>query len=72
MTCTVKGAKGAKLRTDLAFGKAKARHTGSGAVTANIRVDTCYRGREVGEGDERQDLGAAKARAGRPVRITLG
>ena len=33
MTCTVRGAKGAKLRADVAYGKAKARRSGSGTVT---------------------------------------
>ena len=33
VTCTIRGAKGTKLRADLALGKAKARRSGSGTVT---------------------------------------
>ena len=39
VTCTIRGAKGTKLRADLALGKAKARRSGSGTVTVTLRVD---------------------------------
>ena len=73
MTCTVKGAKGAKLRTDLAFGKAKARHTGSGTVTVTLRVDRrlTASSKVTVKVTSGKTSGAVKARAGRKASITL-
>ena len=73
VTCTVRGAKGTKLRADLALGKAKARRSGSGTVTVTLRVDARLKATskvtvKVTSG---KTAGSVKARAGRRASITL-
>ena len=73
VTCTIKGAKGSKLRADLAFGKAKARRSGNGTVTVTLRVDRRLKATskiavKVTSG---KTAGTVKARAGRRASVTM-
>ena len=73
VTCTIRGAKGTKLRADLAFGKVKARRSGSGAVSVTLRVDARLEATskvtvKVTSG---KTAGSVKARAGRAATVTL-
>ena len=74
MTCTVRGAKGTKLRADLALGKAKARRSGTSTVRVTLRVDKRLKATskvtvKVTSG---KSTGSIRARAGRKAAITLG
>ena len=68
-----KGGKGARLRTDLALGKARARRTGSGTVRVTVRsAKRLKTGASVNvRVISGQATGFARARIGRRTTITL-
>ena len=73
VTCTIKGGKGARLRTDLALGKARARRTGRGTVRVTVRsAKRLKTGASVNvRVTSGQATGIAKARIGRRTTLTL-
>jgi hypothetical protein len=73
VTCTIRGAKGTRLRADLARGKAKAHRSGRGTVRVTLRVTKRLTSAskvtiKVTSG---KAAGSVKARAGRRATITL-